>query len=149
MAEDDVYEIQRLYPQIYIACHVDHVRATSTRFQISAQDASILSHLDRESALSPRVLASHLGVAPSTLSAVISRLSRLGYISATPNEKDKRRRELRLTPAGAEANASNSVLDAQRVQLLLNTLTSGERNEALRGLALLARGARRIKETNE
>jgi len=146
MTEDDVKEVQRLYPQIYVACHIDHVRATSTAFQISAQDASILSHLDREIALSPRALASHLGVTASTLSAVISRLSRLGYITSSPNHRDKRRRELRLTSAGAEANASTSVLDAQRVQLMLGSLNPGERKEALRGLALLARAARQIKE---
>jgi len=121
----------------------------STEFQISAQDASILSHFDREIALSPRALASHLGVTASTLSAVISRLSRLGYITSTPNDKDKRKRELRLTSIGAEANASTSVLDARRVQLLLGNLESGERKEALRGLALLARAARQIKEAKK
>jgi len=149
MVEDEVQEVQRLYPQIYLACHVDHVRATSTEFQISAQDASILSHLDREIGLSPRALASHLGVAASTLSAVISRLSRLGYITSTPNHKDKRKRELRLTSSGVEASASTSVLEAQRVRLLLGNLGSAERKEALRGLALLARAARQIKETRE
>ena len=67
MPEDDVTEVQRLYPQIYVACHTDHVRAVSTKWRISSQDASILVHLDRESGLSPRAVADHLGVAPSTL----------------------------------------------------------------------------------
>ncbi|HLM24731.1 MAG TPA: hypothetical protein VK274_06710 [Pyrinomonadaceae bacterium] len=31
MSDDDVFEIQRLYPQIYIACHTDHVRALLAR----------------------------------------------------------------------------------------------------------------------
>jgi DNA-binding MarR family transcriptional regulator len=149
MMEDQVFEVQRLYPLIYIACHVDHVRTASTKFRISAQDASILSHLDREIGLSPRALATHLGVVPSTLSATISRLSRLGYITSTPSLKDKRRRELRLTPHGAEANASTSVLDAARVTTLLANLNPEERKEALRGLALLASAALRIKETDQ
>jgi DNA-binding MarR family transcriptional regulator len=145
MNDEDVFEVQRFYPRIYLACHVDHVRTASTPFRISAQDASILSHLDREMAQSPRELASHLGVAASTLSATIARLSRLGYITSTPAPGDQRRRELRLTAAGAEASASTSVLDAGRVQLLLNTLTPAERKDAVRGLALLAAGARRMK----
>jgi DNA-binding MarR family transcriptional regulator len=148
MNDEDVFEVQRFYPRIYLACHVDHVRAASTSFRISAQDASILSHLDREMAQSPRELASHLGVAASTLSATIARLSRLGYITSTPTPADQRRRELRLTAAGAEAGASTSVLDAGRVQLLPNTLTPAERKDAVRGLALLAAGARRLKEQN-
>ena len=105
MSDDDVFEIQRLYPQIYIACHTDHVRAVSTKWRISSQDASILVHLDRDAGLSPRALANHLGVGPSTLSAAIARLAELGYLTNEPNGTDRRKRELRLTARGAEAIA--------------------------------------------
>ena len=143
MSDDDVFEVQRLYPQIYLACHTDHVRAVSTKWRISSQDASILVHLDRESGLSPRELAAHLGVAPSTLSAAITRLSELGYLTSDPDKTDRRKRELRLTASGAEAIAATSVLDAERVQALLNKLKPDERKAAVRGLALLAQAARR------
>jgi DNA-binding MarR family transcriptional regulator len=147
MADDeDIREVQRLYPQIFVACHTDHVRAASTEWRISSQDASILVHLDRESGLSPRDLARHLGVVPSTLSAAIARLSKLGYLSSQPVAKDRRRRELCLTARGAEAIAATSVLDAERVRALLKKLTGAERRAAVRGLALLARAARQIKE---
>lgn len=146
MADDDVFEVQRLYPQIYVACHTDHVRAASTKWRISSQDASILVHLDRESGLSPRALAAHLGVRPSTLSAAIARLAELGYLTSKPAESDRRKRELRLTARGAEAIASTSVLNAERVQALLNNLKPEERKAAVRGLALLAQAARRLKD---
>ena len=143
---DEVFEVQRLYPQIYLACHTDHVRAASTKWRISSQDASILVHLDREFGMSPRALANHLGIAPSTLSAALSRLSELGYLTNEPAETDRRKREIRLTPRGAEAIASTSVLDAARVQAVLKKLTPAERKAAVRGLALLAEGARRLKD---
>ncbi len=146
MADDELYEVQRLYPQIFVACHTDHVRAVSTKWRVSSQDASILVHLDREFGLSPRALAGHLGVAPSTLSASIARLAKLGYLTSEPNQKDRRRREIRLTARGAEAISATSVLDAERVRAMLGQLKPGERKEVLRGLALLAQAARRISK---
>lgn len=146
MADDDVFEVQRLYPLIYIACHTDHVRAASTKWRISSQDASILVHLDRHSGMSPRALASHLGVAPSTLSAALSRLAELGYLTNEPGKTDRRKREIRLTAHGAEAITCTSVLNAERVQSLLSKLKPDERKAAVRGLALLAEAARRLKD---
>ncbi|HEY5837886.1 MAG TPA: hypothetical protein VIT19_02545, partial [Pyrinomonadaceae bacterium] len=32
MSADDIYEVQRLYPQIFLACHTNHVRAATTRW---------------------------------------------------------------------------------------------------------------------
>lgn len=146
MLDDDVFELQRLYPQIFVACHTNHVRAVSTEWQISSQDASILVHLDRERGLSPRRLASHLGVAPSTLSAAIARLTKLGYITSTPGENDRRQRELRLTARGAEAISCTSVLDSKRAHLMLSKLKPKERRAALRGLVLLAAAARKLSD---
>jgi DNA-binding MarR family transcriptional regulator len=146
MPDDDVFEVQRFYPQIYLACHVDHVRASSTEWHLSSRDSSILAHLDREHGMSPRALAAHLGVASSTLSAAIARLVSLGYITSESSAHDKRRRELRLTVGGAEAMASTSVLDGERVLALLQKLDDDERRAAIRGLGLLARAARELKE---
>jgi DNA-binding MarR family transcriptional regulator len=141
-----VVDIQRFYPQVYLACHVDHIRTSSTKWQLSAKDSSILAHLDKDVPASPRSLAKHLGIVPSTLSAALQRLERLGYLSSTPREGDRRRRELRLTDRGAEAMASTSVLDAALVEQLLSRLSGSEREAAVRGLGLLARAARAMKE---
>ena len=96
--------------------------------------------------MSPRSLAAHLGVVPSTLSATISRLTKLGYIESSVISSDRRRKNLRLTMLGAEAMASTSVLDAERVRALLTLLNASERQTAIKGLALLARAARELGE---
>lgn len=142
-----VTEVQRLYPQIYLACHVDHVRTSSTEWQLSSRDASILAHLDVNEPMTPRALAAHLGVVASTLSAALTRLAKLGYVENTAAPDDRRKRELRLTRRGAEAMASTSVLDAARVRRVLARLDESERRAALHGLALLARAARASQET--
>ena len=146
MIDDDVYQLQRLYPQIYIACHTDHVRAVSTKWHISSKDAAILVHLDLKCGLSPRQLAAHLGISSSTLSAHIARLAALGYLSSEQNKNDRRRREIRLTERGAEAMSATSVLDKKRVKQLLVMLKQSDREEALRGLGLLANAAKQLPE---
>ena len=146
MRERLVTEIQRLYPQIYLACHIDHVRARSTEWRLSARDSSILAHLDRRKGMSPKLLGAHLDVAASTLSATIARLVDLGYIRNSVTSTDKRQRELRLTDLGAQAMAATSVLDEGRVTRLVAGLSSDERRIAGRGLALLAGAARRLEK---
>ena len=137
-----VADIQRYYPQIYLACHVDHVRSRTTRWKLSSRDSSILSHLDRDHAMRPRDLARHLGVAASTLSATLARLERNGYITNEADTRDHRKRELRLTSQGAEAMASTSVLDAAKVRALLERVSPAARAKAVHGLAILAKAAR-------
>jgi DNA-binding MarR family transcriptional regulator len=144
MSAEDVYQVQRLYPQIFLACHTNHVRAASTGWKLSSHDSAILSHLDRSSGLSPRSLAKHLGVTPSTLSASIKRLTNLGYLTCDAPANDKRRREIRLTDRGAEAMSATSVLDRERVGGMLKKLKPADRRAALNGLALLARAAREL-----
>lgn len=146
MLDELVFEVQRLYPQIYLACHVDHVRAKSTPWRLSSRDSSILSHLDRDRAMSPRDLAQHLDVVPSTLSATIARLVRLGYMTSDATTTDRRERELRLTAKGAAAMASTSVLDEEKVRGVLKKLNKQDRADAVRGLQLFARAARELEE---
>ncbi|HKE59969.1 MAG TPA: MarR family transcriptional regulator [Pyrinomonadaceae bacterium] len=146
MLDLDLHEVQRLYPQIYLACHKDHVRSSSTKWQLSSHDSSILAHLDLKEGMSPRSLGAHLGVVPSTLSAAIRRLEKLGYLKSETVATDRRRKRLVLTTLGAEAMASTSVLDGDRVRALLQRLSPAERKAAVKGLALLARAARELEK---
>ncbi|HEY2847397.1 MAG TPA: MarR family transcriptional regulator [Pyrinomonadaceae bacterium] len=143
MLDPEVLEIQRLYPQVYLACHADHVRSSSTSWKLSSHDASILAHMDIREAITPRALAKHLGIAASTLSASLNRLGKLGYLHNEPSAGDKRCREIRLTEKGAEAISATSVLDAHRVRALLNNLSGEETKTVITGLQLLAKAARR------
>lgn len=136
-----VRAVQRAYPQIYLACHVDHVRTRSNRHHLSAHDSTLLVHLDEQRATVAGDLARHLGVAASTLSAALARLEELGHLTRTPARRDRRRIELRLTPQGAAAMADTSVLDRRRVAAVLGQLSPREQRRAVAGLALLARAA--------
>jgi DNA-binding MarR family transcriptional regulator len=144
MKAERVRAIQRWYPQIYLACHTRHQRASSSDARLSGHDSSVLAHLDERDAMTASDLARHLGIVASTLSATLTRLEKLGYITRTPAAADRRIAELRLSKTGARAMQGSSVLESARVAALLDELTPGEQQLALDGLGLLARAARQL-----
>lgn len=151
MTEQLIFQILRDYPRIYLACHVDHVRARTSEYGISSRDSSLLAHLDASEAQAVGDLADHLGVAASTLSATLARLEKLNYLTRSRDKADKRFVAPKLTSKGRDAVAAASVLDKSRVAKLLEQLSPKEQREAVRGLGLLARAAlasRRRKTTN-
>jgi MarR family transcriptional regulator, organic hydroperoxide resistance regulator len=135
-----VFEIQRLYPRIFHACHVRHVRRRSTPFALSEREASLLAHLDHEHGSTARDLAKHMGVGAPTMSAALKRLERLGYIERGPRDRDRRTSAVRSTETGRRALSAASVLDAEKLSRLVARLSPNERKAAVRGLALLANG---------
>ena len=141
MAGDAVGRLLAAYPRIFFACHARHVRDPKTRRLLSAHQASILDHLDAVEAATLMGLAKHMGVTPATMSLGIERLVRRGYVQRLRDARDKRRLELRLTPAGVRIREASSVLEPGRVRALLAGLAPRERAAGLTGLELLARGA--------
>ncbi len=107
----DVETVLRCYPQIYFACHKRHVRDQATQDVISAHQASILDHLDDVQATSLFDLARHMGVTASTMSITVDRLVRGGYVARERSEEDRRRLDLKLTPAGMRIKRQQKVLE--------------------------------------
>jgi len=141
MRTDHVRELLEHYPRIYFACHTRHVRDPRTGRALSAHQASILDHLDDVEPTSLMDLAEHMGVTPSTMSIAVERLARRGYVTRVRDPRDGRRVHLRVSPAGLRVREAKSVVDPDRVRVLLECLPQGERAEGIRGLALLARAA--------
>lgn len=133
--------VMTLYPRIYFACHTRHVRDPQTQRMLSRHQASILDHLDELAPTTVMDLAAHMGVTAATMSLSIDRLERKGYVVRLKDAKDRRRVHVRLTTAGVRVREASSVLDPQRVEALVATLSDEERTRAIEGLGLLARAA--------
>jgi DNA-binding MarR family transcriptional regulator len=134
-------QLLRDYPRIYFACHARHRRDPRSRARISENQASVLDHLDAAAAIALKDLARHMGVTPATMSVVVDRLVRAGYVLRARDRRDARRVRLRLSAAGIRMKQAAQVLEPERVAALLARLSTGERADAMRGLALLARAA--------
>ncbi|HXA52610.1 MAG TPA: MarR family winged helix-turn-helix transcriptional regulator, partial [Candidatus Acidoferrum sp.] len=128
----------------YFACHKRHVRDQATNEVISAHQASILDHLDDVQATSLFDLARHMGVTASTMSITVDRLVRGDYVVRERSREDRRRLDLRLTPAGLRIKKQQKVLEPELVAAVLERLDERRRKQALRGLELLAEASREM-----
>ena len=138
---DPVTEVQRLYPRVYLACHVHHVKARSNEHSLSARDSTILAHVEADHWTSPGQLARHLGISAGTLSEATTKLEELGYLEVNVDPDDERRRRLKLTRKGVEAMKGASVLNTDRLTTLMNRLSEDQRRQVVTGLRLLANAA--------
>jgi DNA-binding MarR family transcriptional regulator len=145
MADITLVEIvQQAYPKLWHACHVEHrTRGQPHTSGLTDRESGVLAHIGTDGA-DAGPLAEHLGIAKSTLSAHIARLEALGLVRSEITPNDQRRRRLRLTDAGRAALRSDSILDTQRVQALLDAIPEAERAIAVQGLATLAAAASRL-----
>jgi MarR family transcriptional regulator, organic hydroperoxide resistance regulator len=144
MSQAEVETVLRCYPQIYFACHRRHVRDEKTNAQLSSHQASVLDHLDDVEGTSLLALARHMGVTASTMSLMVDRLERGGYVRRERSPQDKRRVDLRLTPAGTGIKKQQKVLEPELIAAMLGRLDAVKRRQALQGLELLAEAAKEM-----
>lgn len=145
MSRRNVDDVIRAYPQIYLACHIDHRTRRSSAAGITSREASFLAHVG-EGGVSPAALARHLGIGRSTLSAALTALEAKGLVTVERDAADGRRRRVQLTESGQAAINADSVLDEARVAALLDQLGEEEQRRAVEGLELLASAARRLRD---
>jgi DNA-binding MarR family transcriptional regulator len=144
MSLAEVHTVLRCYPQIYFACHCRHVRDPKTQTQLSSHQASVLDHLDDVEGTSLLALAQHMGVTASTMSLMVDRLERAGYVRRERSPQDGRRVDLRLTEAGVGIKKQQKVLEPELIAAMLRRLDPARRREALHGLEILAEAAREM-----
>src|SRR5262245_56957933 len=100
MSNDGVEAVLRHYPQLYLACHAAHPRAASSPSGLSDRDSTVLGHLSESEPMTAADLARHLGIRPSSLSAILNRLTARELIDRREHAGDRRLLEIRLTAKG-------------------------------------------------
>jgi DNA-binding MarR family transcriptional regulator len=78
------------------------------------------------------------------MSLTVDRLERGGYVRRARSTEDRRRVDLRLTPAGLRIKQQQKVLEPELISAMLRRLGDRPRAQALKGLELLASAAQDV-----
>jgi len=113
---------------------------------LSASEYALTSWLNVRGSATPSQLAEELGLAPTTLSAMVDRLVRKKQLRRVRHPDDGRSYILELTPDGKATNARNG----ERLQAALNALKLNleqDQDDILNALGQLENALRRTLDT--
>lgn len=102
MPRGDAHEAWNLM-LAHLFAHRDRMQAAATAERLTFAQARGLVMLDAEQAASMRDLADRLICDASQVTGIVDRLEELGYAARRPSERDRRVKELVVTPAGRAA----------------------------------------------
>lgn len=143
MSRDPVGQILAAYPVLHHALRQRDVKGTGGA-RVSAHHATVLAQLGAVEGTTMTELAGLMEVAMPTMSLLVDRLERAALVRRDRDPGDGRRVLLRLTEAGSRAVRGRSLLDPDRIRLLLAALTPAERAAGVDGLVTLARAAQKV-----
>jgi DNA-binding MarR family transcriptional regulator len=142
MLEPRISRLLTAYPDIFLACHRQHLREDGGGRAITEHQASVLDHLDVERSITLSNLAEHMGVSRSTMSITVERLVRGAYVVRRRDRKGGRCVGLTLTANGLRVKEETGVLDPQLVREMFRLMPAEELEVALGGIERLATYAR-------
>jgi DNA-binding MarR family transcriptional regulator len=118
-----------------------YTRECEAQLGLSAAQLYALSHVDGRAGLSLQELASATMTDLSSVSVVAKRLVAKGLLTQQRSAADKRRAELRLSPAGTALLKLSPVALQDRLAGALAAMPGARRKQLADGLEALLRGA--------
>ena len=113
--------------------------------EVAGVEFAVASWLGVRGQATPKDLSRDLGMAPTTLSAVIDRLVRKGQVRRRPNPDDGRSYLLELTAKGKATNARNGARFAEVIGRVRTELAADE-EDVLETMRVLEEALRRALE---
>jgi DNA-binding MarR family transcriptional regulator len=106
---------------------------------VTPQQAETLQLISERGAVSTSLLATLLGIDPSTASRNLAGLERGGYITRKRGAEDARQTDVRLTPRGKRTAETMGGEATQAMHAVLERLPRGDRGKVVEALEALAR----------
>ena len=133
--DSDAERFGQLYMSVYD--HFHH-RQSPASYVPSREALAVLTHLLGTGPLTISEACQHFGRSQAAMSEIVTRLEERELLARMPDERDRRRHLVWLTPAGRALQARcTRVLETERVAAALEHLTSTERSALFSGLAKL------------
>jgi DNA-binding MarR family transcriptional regulator len=120
----------QLFFRLWRACHTQTAAALKTIGLTPALFAVLSFLLARDAAIQQEIGAA-IGIDPSTMVALIDELERAGLAQRRPHPKDRRAREVVITPNGRRAVERGRALAREVEDDVLQGLASAERRRLL------------------
>jgi MarR family transcriptional regulator for hemolysin len=108
----------------------------AARAELGMPQFRVMAHLF-PGAMTNRELAEAIGVSVPTMSRLVERLVKRGFVRRTQDPHDRRQAALALTPAGRRKYVTFQEAAQERISDHLKALNAGERETLLRGLSVL------------
>lgn len=88
----------------------------------------LLSYLDEYGAATPRQLADYYELDPAGVSRMLDALERKGFVEITPSARDRRSKEVALTPEGKRVSCAWNAACREEAEAMLAGFTPAERD---------------------
>ena len=118
-----------LHMMLYRAFHAQRnaLRPCFTKLGLGAGQPKLLGYLSRNGASSQRQLADYYEVDPAAVCRMLDSLQKGGFVTRRPDDTDRRRDLIELTPAGSQAYGQWRAFCAEVEEQMLQGFTSQER----------------------
>ncbi len=113
--------------QAQVAAVLTYTAAVARRMDLGLTEIAALEHLQGVGALTPTELGGRLALSSGTVTGLIDRLERGGFVERAPNPRDRRSSVVRPTRAGAERALQHLAPLGVEIQVLAGALSPDER----------------------
>ena len=139
-------EIAALYSRVFLCFYR---RKNPRGYRPSSEALAVMEHLHATGPLTVTEAALHLDRSQSAVSELIERLVKRGLLTRIPDERDRRRTLVWLSPEGAALlQEERQVLDHDRLEHALGVMTVEQQTHLTDGLRALIDAAQQTRRSS-
>lgn len=125
------------------------LKTTHGTLKLAPPDIQTMRFISEHPGSMSNAVARFLGVVPTTMSSIVDRLVKRGFVSRVRPEENRRAVALHLTEAGADVFAKLAAEELESSERMLSFLNDAQREEFVACAIKIAEGLERLKDQAE